>query len=214
LRKLCAVGSDGVQVRVVRSEGFLVEGDPGAVRRVGGVELSGLASSSIGFNGSAVKGITEFEAGRLFVHDEQGNGIWCDVGCKADPDRTNGFWVHGSVIVDNARAGIRYENSPTEAVLEDNEIHGNGTAEKRGCIDIRDSQNALVRANAFGPATIGGVSYGGNGDRIGVRATDSGRSDRVDLSNVDVENNDMNGDRIVTCGGPVVCSGNTAVGTR
>jgi hypothetical protein len=214
LRKLCAVGSDGVQVRVVRSEGFLVEGDPGAVRRVGGVELSGLASSSIGFNGSAVKGITEFEAGRLFVHDEQGNGIWCDVGCKADPARTNGFWVHGSVIVDNARAGIRYENSPTEAVLEDNEIHGNGTAEKRGGIDIRDSQNALVRANAFGPATIGGVSYGANGDRIGVRTTDSGRTDRVDLSNVDVENNDMNGDRIVTCGGPVVCSGNTAVGTR
>ena len=42
-----------------------------------------------------------------------------------------------------------------------------------------------------------------------MRATDSGRSDRVNLSNVDVVNNKMNGYRIVTCGGPVVCSGNT-----
>jgi hypothetical protein len=43
--------------------------------------------ASLGFNGSAVKGITEFEAGHLFVHDEQGNGIWCDVGCSNDPAR-------------------------------------------------------------------------------------------------------------------------------
>ena len=27
-------------------------------------------------------------------------------------------------------------------------------------------------------------------------------------------NNDLNGERIVTCGGPVVCSGNTDVGTK
>jgi hypothetical protein len=47
-----------------------------------------------------------------------------------------------------------------------------------------------------------------------VRATDSGRSNRVDLSNVRVIDNDMNGDRIVTCGGPVACSGNIDVGSR
>jgi hypothetical protein len=70
-----------------------------------------------------------------------------------------------------------------------------------------------MRKNIFGPATIAGVSYPANGDKIGMRATDSGRSDRVDLSNVRVENNNMNGDRIVTCGGPVVCTGNT-VSTR
>jgi hypothetical protein len=32
------------------------------------------APSSLGFNGSAVKGITEYEAARVYVHDEQGNG--------------------------------------------------------------------------------------------------------------------------------------------
>lgn len=162
------------------------------------------AESSLGFNGSAVKGITEYEAGRVYVHDEQGNGLWCDVGCSNDPAREHGFWVHDSVVVNSGRAGIRYENSASEALFENNEIQGNGRTEHRGGVDIRDSQNAQVVNNNFGNS--------GNG--IGVRATDSGRSDRVNLSNVDVVNNDMNGDRIVTCGGPVVCSGNTEVGSR
>jgi len=181
------------------------------------------AQSSLGFNGSAVKGITEYEAAKVYVHDEQGNGLWCDVGCSNDPARgTKGFWVHDSVVVNNGRAGIRYENSPNQAVFENNEIHGNGKTEWRGGIDIRDSQNAWVGpGNNFGRATIAGVNYPPNGNRIGVRATDSGRSDRVDLSNVDLVNNNfgladsnLNRDRIVTCGGPVYCGTNTNVGTR
>jgi Thrombospondin type 3 repeat len=172
------------------------------------------ATSSLGFNGSAVKGITEFEAGRVYVHNEQGNGLWCDVGCSNDPARANGFWVYDSVVLDSNRAGIRYENSPNQALFENNEVHGNGKTERRGGIDIRDSQNARVINNNLGPATIAGVSYLANGDRIGVRATDSGRSDRVNLWNVDVVNNKMNGDSIVTCGGQVACSGNTNVGIR
>ena len=176
------------------------------------------ATSSLGFNGSAVKGITEFEAGRVYVHDEQGNGLWCDVGCSNDPARgTKGFWVHDSVVVNSNRAGIRYENSPNQALFEHNEIHGNGTKERRGGMDIRDPQKATVEANKFGPATttIEGdeVDYSANVERIGVRATDSGRSDRVNLEDVVVENN-MNGDRIVNCGGPVECSGNSNVGNR
>jgi hypothetical protein len=172
------------------------------------------AGSSLGFNASAVKGITEYEAARVYVHDEQGNGLWCDVGCSNDPARANGFWVHESVVVNSGRGGIRYENSPNQALFENNEIHANGKTERRGGIDIRDSQNALVRTNSFGPATISGVSYGANGDRIGVRATDSGRSDRVNLVNVDVVNNQMNQDSIVTCNGQVVCSGNINAGRR
>ena len=181
------------------------------------------ADSSLGFNASAVKGISEFEAARLYVHNEQGNGLWCDVGCSNDPaigpDQecpTGCFWVHDSVVVDSDRAGIRYENSPNEALFENNEIHGNGITERRGGIDIRDSQDALVLNNNFGPATIAidgkAVSFEANAERIGVRATDSGRSDRVNLSNVDVVTNNMNGDRIVTCGGQVDCRTNTNVG--
>jgi hypothetical protein len=134
--------------------------------------------------------------------------------------------VYDSVVVNSGRAGIRYENSSSEALFENNEVHGNGKTEWRGGIDIRDSQNATVVNNNFGPATITidgvEVNYKVNGNRIGVRATDSGRSDRVNLSKVKVENNNfglpdsnMNRDRIVTCSGQVVvCSGNTNVGTR
>ena len=165
------------------------------------------APSSLGFNGSAVKGITEYEAARVYVHDEQGNGLWCDVGCKKAARATPGcqfgcFWVHDSVVVNNDRAGIRYENSSSEALFQNNEIQGNGIKERRGGIDIRDSQNAQVLNNNFG----------GSGNGIGVRATDSGRSDRVDLRNIDVKNNTMNRDIIKGCellDIIVDCAGNT-----
>ena len=162
----------------------------------------------IGVNGSAIKGITQFEAGNLYVHDEQGNGIWCDVGCK---ESAGDFYVHDSVVVGSGRAGIRYENSPTGAVIANNWIHGNGVAERRGGVDIRDSQNALVTGNVFGAATIDGKSYPVNKDKIGVRATDSGRSDRVNLAGVQIRNNFMRTEGIKGCELPdtiVACSGN------
>ena len=84
------------------------------------------------------------------MHDEQGNGLWCDVGCSNDPGRENGFWVHESVVVDSGRAGIRYENSSNTALFQRNEVHDNGSDATRGGIDIRDSQNATVEANNFG----------------------------------------------------------------
>jgi hypothetical protein len=191
------------------------------------------AGSAPGFNGSAIKGITEYEAGNLYVHEEQGNGLWCDVGCSNDSKRVNGFWVHDSVVVNSGRAGIRYENSPNQALFENNEIHGNAKIEEsRGGIDIRDSQNAWVGpGNNFGRATITiagvAVNYPPNGsNRIGVRATDSGRSDRVNLYNVDVVGNNfgladsnLNRDRIIPwpcppTGQVVACSNNTNVGTK
>jgi hypothetical protein len=168
------------------------------------------ATSSLGFNGSAVKGITEYEAGRVFVHDEQGNGLWCDGGCKNSARKMNEvcptgcFWVHDSVVVNSGRAGIRYENSPNEALFQNNQIYGNGKTERRGGIDIRDSQNAQVVSNFLG----------GNFSQIGVRATDSGRSDRVNLERILVKRNDLGGDRIVTCGGPVECIDNTSAVIR
>jgi Right handed beta helix region len=170
------------------------------------------ANASLGFNGSAVKGITEYVAGRVYVHGEQGNGLWCDVGCKnsarTDSNMTQEcptgcFWVYDSVVEDGRRAGIRYENSSSEALFENNVVRGNGITEHRGGIDIRDSQDAQVLNN---------ILSANNG--IGVRATDSGRSDRVNLERILVKENDLGGDRIVTCGGQVECINNTNVGTR
>jgi parallel beta-helix repeat protein len=135
----------------------------------------------------------------VFVHDEQGNGLWCDVGCKKDPDRANGFWVYSSVVVNNDRAGIRHENSPNQALFENNEVHGNGSSANRGGIDIRDSQNAEVRNNTFGAKTLAGVAYAGNSTKLAVRATDSGRTDRTDLESIDIHHNTMNGEIIKGC---------------
>jgi Protein of unknown function (DUF1565) len=166
------------------------------------------ASSALGFNASAVKGITEYEADGVYVHEEQGNGLWCDVGCKNSARPTPGcptgcFWVHHSVVDNSDRAGIRYENSDSEALFQNNVIRGNGITEHRGGIDIRDSKDAQVLNN---------ILSDNNG--IGVRATDSGRSDRVDLDNILVQGNNLGGDRIINCGGPVACISNTQVGTK
>jgi hypothetical protein len=163
----------------------------------------------LGFIGSAVKGVTEFEAARNFVHDEQGNGIWLDLGTN-DPARKNGYWVHHNLVVNNARAGIRYENSPPgladgmhlseiTALIEYNEVYGNsaGAPLAPRPISIRNSQNAVVRANVFGEATIEGVQYSHNGQNVAVRAADAGLSDRIDLWNVDIIDNVLNGETIV-----------------
>jgi hypothetical protein len=88
-----------------------------------------LEPASIGYNASAIKGIDEYEAGRLFVHDEQGNGLWCDVGCDNDPASglDDDFWVHDSVVGSSRRSrrsrrrpcgrgssAVSYYSSPTQ----------------------------------------------------------------------------------------------------
>jgi hypothetical protein len=165
----------------------------------------------VGFNGAGVKGITEYEAAYNYVHDEQGNGLWCDVGCKDDPARQNGFWVHDNLTVDNGRSGIRYESSPDglatgvhasepTALIEGNEVHGNSYGDNRGGISAADAQNALIRRNVFGAKTIAGVAYGANAAKPGaVKAIDSGRSSRTDLWNVEIVDNVLNGEGIRGC---------------
>jgi hypothetical protein len=132
------------------------------------------------------------------------------------------------VVVNNGRAGIRYENSPSDALIQRNEVHANGSDATRGGIDIRDSQNATVEFNVFGGATfrfldplnnLVTVTYPPNTERIGIRATDSGRSNRVNLAAVVVRNNTMNNERIIpepcrSSGSPVVCSNNFGLGTK
>jgi hypothetical protein len=167
----------------------------------------------LGFTGAAVKGGTEYEAANNYVHDEQGNGLWCDRGCDDDPARgANGFWVHDNLLVDNARAGVRYEHSATSALIENNEIHGNSYAANRGGVSIRDAQNATIRNNVFGPATIAGVNYRAN-DVAAIRATDSGRTDRRNLRKVEIVDNALDGEKIQGCKLPdnvVYCHDNTS----
>jgi hypothetical protein len=158
----------------------------------------------LGFTGSGLKAINEVEVTNSYIHDNQGNGLWCDVFCHDSESHLNGFWVHENLIVNNGRAGIRFERvgevaDAGEALIENNQIHQNSLELSRGGIDIRDAQNALVRNNVFGQTIIAEVAYLPNASGVAIRASDSSRSDRPDLFNVDIVDNVLNGELIKGC---------------
>ena len=170
--------------------------------------------SFLGFTGSGLKAINEVEVRNSYIHDNQGNGLWCDVFCHDSESHPNGYWVHDNLVVNNGRAGIRFEQvgdvaDSGEALIENNEVHGNSASAVRGGVSIHDAQNALVRNNVFGATIIADVAYLPNSEGVAIRATDSGRSDRPDLWNGDIVDNVLNGEVIKGCESPdeiVYCS--------
>ena len=161
-------------------------------------------SNFLGFTGSGLKAITEVEVRNSYIHDNQGNGLWCDVFCHDSSSHLNGFWIHDNLVVNNGRAGIRFERvgdvaDAGEALIENNEVHGNSLKLSRGGIDIRDAQNALVRNNVFGATTIAGVAYLPNTSGVAIRTTNSGRPDRPNLFNVEIVGNVLNGEVTEGC---------------
>jgi hypothetical protein len=176
-----------------------------------------LDSNALGFIGSGMKARNEVEVKYSYVHDTQGNGIWCDEFCQDSVNHLKGFWVHDNLVVNNGRAGIRFErvgdvSTAGEALIENNEVHGNSPNERRGGISVRDAQNATIRNNSFGAVSIAGVKYAANDRNVASIASDSGRSDRPNLFNIDIENNTLNGETIKGCelqDTVVACTGNT-----
>jgi hypothetical protein len=151
-----------------------------------------------------LKAINEVEVKNSYIHDNQGNGLWCDQFCHDSASERNVFWVHDNLVVNNGRAGIRFERvgdvaDAGEALIENNEVHGNSTGAVRGGVSIHDAQNALVQGNVFGATIIAGVAYLPNSEGVAIRATDSGRSDRPDLWNEDIVGNALNGEVMKGC---------------
>jgi hypothetical protein len=144
--------------------------------------------AALGSIGSGVKGIYEYEAARNYVHNNVGHGLWGDVLMK---DTTVGcFCVYENVLSNNGRAGVRFERnecSGAEFYAWSNIIQNNGWESMRGGVSIHD---ACVSPYSW----VANNTFGGNRDKVGIRITDSGRSDRPDTKNVTVENNAMNGD--------------------
>src|SRR5829696_8431317 len=158
---------------------------------------------TLGVIGAGMKARNEVEVKDSYVHDTQGNSLWCDNFCEDSASHPNGFWVHDNLVVDNGRAGIRFENVGSnggEALIENNEVHGNsyGDAE-RGGITVRDAQNATIRNNRFGEVTIDGVRYPPNSRAVAIVASDSGRADRPNLLDIHIESNTLNGETIKGC---------------
>jgi hypothetical protein len=113
--------------------------------------------------------------------------------------------VHDNLVVDNGRAGIRFENvggsNAGEALIENNEVYHNSLDEKRSGISVRDAQNATIQNNQFD----------NNARDVAIIASDSGRSSRPNLLNIDILNNTLNGEIIKGCELPdevVRCAGN------
>src|SRR5215208_5614534 len=68
-----------------------------------------LVSGALGVIGAGLKARNEVEVKNSYVHETQGNGLWCDNFCEDSASRRNGFWVHDNLVVNNGRAGIRFE---------------------------------------------------------------------------------------------------------
>ena len=167
-----------------------------------------LNSNALGVIGAGIKARNEVEVKNSYVHETQGNGIWCDNYCQDSPTTThpNGFWVHHNLVVDTRRAGIRFENVggsiAGEARIENNDVYHNSLDEKRSGISVRDAQNATIQNNHFD----------NNARDVAIIASDSGRSSRPDLVNVDILTNTLNGEIIKGCelrDEIVYCNGNT-----
>ena len=170
----------------------------------------------LGHAGAAVKGIYGYEAAYNYVHDEQGNGLWCDHGCYGQSTQANGFWVHHNLLVNNDRYGVRYEYSPRvvrgvhasqpSALVENNEIHANGY----GGTAMQDAQNGVFRYNDFGPAIIDGAFYPHNG--AGAKAMQfSDGNKTTSLYNAKAYGNTLGGEYIQGCSMPdhiVDCANN------
>jgi hypothetical protein len=157
--------------------------------------------AALGSIGSGVKGMYEYEAGRNYVHDNLGNGLWGDVLMK--DTSVGGFNVYENVLSNNGRSGVRFERtecSGAEFNAWSNIIQNNGWQSVRGGVSIHDACNSWVGYNTFG----------GNVGKYGVRITDSGRSDRPDTKNATIESNTMNGD-IVKLGSGVSTSADNII---
>src|SRR5215203_5464397 len=119
-------------------------------------------SNALGVIGAGLKARNEVEVKNSYVHETQGNGLWCDNYCENSaktthplPECTTGcFWVHHNLVVNNGRAGIRFErvgdkSTAGEALIEYNEVYANSLDEKRSGISVRDAQDATIRNNTF-----------------------------------------------------------------
>jgi ABC-type amino acid transport substrate-binding protein len=118
------------------------------------------ASWALGCNAGGAKSAFEHEAGYNYVHNENGNGLWCDNGCENVSSQPNDMWYHHNVTVNNGSAGIRAEETPDlnpqsdpnqiGYLIEDNISAGNSLQTGRADIHIHDTANALVRNNLVG----------------------------------------------------------------
>jgi hypothetical protein len=82
------------------------------------------SQASLTFIAGGIKAISTSEFIRGYYHDNTGNGLWCDQSCVQGNASLfpNGFWVHDIAAEGNVGGGIRYENSTSKGLIEDNVV--------------------------------------------------------------------------------------------
>ena len=110
---------------------------------------------ALGFIGSGLKAVDEVWVGESYVHDTQGNGIWCDEECNDQPLSNGKFTVWYSLIANNGRDGVRWEKvgdeaTHGEALVYLNEIHGNGVYERRAGVGVRTPRTSRSETTTSG----------------------------------------------------------------
>ena len=158
-----------------------------------------------GYSAGALKTNYEMESAYNFIHDNEAVGLWCDQGCHDNPRMPNGWYQHDNLVVNNGRAGIRYEFSPMvgdgvllqepTALIEGNRLAGN----EFGGVDVEDAQNATVRNNTFGPMTVAGIDYPHNGSGPEAIQFSEGDTSRTDLWNAEAYDNRLGGETMDGC---------------
>jgi Bacterial Ig domain/Right handed beta helix region len=137
------------------------------------------------------------------VHDNIGNGVWCDAQC-------GDFTVENNTIVRNSRKGVFYEKGGASdgsflgrtwavyegmATIVNNIIRDNdteGVPQAHAGVSLYASKNAYIAHNIFG----------GNGRAVIAREDEERLVDDKHgwhLSNIVIENNTLNGDEILGC---------------
>jgi parallel beta-helix repeat protein len=144
------------------------------------------------------------EVSNSYVHNNPGNGIWCDVGCQAVANQPNGFYVHGNVVGRNGRHGIFYENAPkpsinpgdptVKSLIQNNTVYGNG---KSG-ISVSDSPFGTVYSNTLGKTVAGVTDH--NAGRDGIEMHSSNDPDRGTQHDALIRGNTMKGESIAGTG--------------
>ena len=133
-----------------------------------------------------------------YVHDNIGNGVWCDVQC-------GDYTVVDNRIVFNSRKGVHYEKSGESdegvffvgsAYIARNTIQNNGWG-------MREHGDAGIRGNSSKNMLIEDNILGGNVFKNGIKISQDGRlsGDRHGwiVANVVIRRNTMNGDEVKGC---------------
>ena len=161
-------------------------------------------ASELDHNGSAVaqgccasgiKGADGYMITNSYVHDNIGNGVWCDVDCQTPVGFSHSFIVTDNYVLNNDRNGIRFEHgsavTDAEAAASSALITRNVVVESNascnrpgGAIEINSASNADVTFNELGGTnTADCAQNGGNGVIV--------RGARHPLENNDVTDNNL-----------------------